>query len=162
MPVEMRLRRMRYEILTTAGNSHRERHADGSAFIAVTIHFVSYRVAGATVAVISRITILGDEVWNDSVKAGVAIISRPRECEKVPYRYGCLGAEQLEADGATNGVDGRGHRLTGVGGHYYRAYDALVPREWSGCGWGIAPCRPDGDSLSCGALEWVARHRYPL
>src|SRR5689334_23880410 len=86
------------EVLTSAGIRTRKGHADGTALVTLTIHFIPNSVTRATISIISRISVLRHEIRYHSVEARVPIVSRPCETEKVPYRDRRIGTEQLEAN----------------------------------------------------------------
>src|SRR3954464_4567693 len=98
---------MGYEVLTAACVGAGQGHADGAALVAMTIHLVTNGIAGTTVSIISRISILRHEVGDDAVKARVPIVSRPRERKKVPDGDRRVGGEQLQSYRTAHGVDGR-------------------------------------------------------
>src|SRR5689334_21230604 len=72
--VEMRLRRVRDEVLTAACVRPGQRHSNGAALIAVLIHFVSDCIAGSAVAIVARISVLRDEVWDDAMESRIPIV----------------------------------------------------------------------------------------
>src|SRR5258708_31766292 len=68
--VEMRLRRVRDEVLAAAGVRPRiERHADGAAQVGALVELVADRIARSAFAVAARIAVLNHEVGHDAVDA---------------------------------------------------------------------------------------------
>src|SRR5215510_13259773 len=65
--VEVRLRRMRDEILAPSGVRSRQRHAHRSGLVAHGVDLVADREAGAAPAVAARIAVLHDEVRDDAM-----------------------------------------------------------------------------------------------
>src|SRR4051812_32394491 len=73
--VEVRLGRMRDEILTPARIRTGESHPDCSSLVTATIHLVAYRIPRTAIAIITRIAILCDEIRDHPMKASVAIVA---------------------------------------------------------------------------------------
>src|SRR6185295_3396259 len=68
-PIQMRLRRMRYEILAAAGVGTGQCHADDTDIVAHRIDFIAQHESRAAPAVAARIAVLHDEVRDHAMPA---------------------------------------------------------------------------------------------
>src|SRR5580765_1430944 len=81
-PVQMRLRRMRNEVLAAAGVGPGQCHPDDPDIVAHRIDFIAQHESGATPAVATRIAVLHDEIRDHAMPARAVEVAALDEIEK--------------------------------------------------------------------------------
>ena len=89
--IQMRLRRVRDEPLTSSRIGSGQRHPEHPALVPARVQLVAYGVPRSARSVTAGIAILDDEVRHYPVKARPAERAAPGEIQEVPHRERRLG-----------------------------------------------------------------------
>src|SRR5689334_928079 len=155
----MRLRRKREEILASAGVRTGQRHSDCTTLVATRVQLIADRVARTPVAIAARVTVLGNEVRDDSVKLNVAVETAARERNEVRNGEWRILPKKLEGDRATGGFDAGTERVSIERRGDDIPHDAAIPVEVARAALDATPAGERRDAKCFGADEWIVGRR---